>query len=220
MEANLEEMKFVAEQEKVPKEEAAVKPVRRLKKQHRGWHLYAGFRGKQKEWTQGKGGCWKKLAAAHRRMTRRAGVTRCKGHGCKGQNKDDVGKRTQKGRTEEKRCWKDLEFKNGIRNQDLRQQLHLGSRRAFNKIIRMTFGLESMKQIAASSVRMQEVRDWTLWRGPTPSKMKKVTALRVGVGNVGEPATLGSFVPPFGGGGGGTKQDDGDTPGLTATLTG
>jgi hypothetical protein len=69
MEANLKEMTFVSEQEKVPKEEVAVKPVRALKKWCRGWHLYAGFHGKQKDQTHGKSGCWNKLAPTHRRMT-------------------------------------------------------------------------------------------------------------------------------------------------------
>jgi hypothetical protein len=55
----------------------------------------------------------------------------------------------------------------------VRQQLHLGSKREFNKIIRKTLVLEIMNRIARSSVRMQKIRDWTLWRGQPPPKQKK-----------------------------------------------
>jgi hypothetical protein len=63
MEANTEEMKPVAVHEEVRKEEATVKPVRALKKWHRGRHLAAGLRGKLKERTKGSSGSLKKLAA-------------------------------------------------------------------------------------------------------------------------------------------------------------
>jgi hypothetical protein len=51
MEANPEEMKSVAEHEKVPKEEAAVKSFGALKKRRRGGYLAAGHHGKPKERT-------------------------------------------------------------------------------------------------------------------------------------------------------------------------
>jgi hypothetical protein len=59
METNPEEMKSVAEHEEVPKEEATVKSVRALKKRH-------GDQSQPKKRTQGYGGSWKKLVAAHR----------------------------------------------------------------------------------------------------------------------------------------------------------
>jgi hypothetical protein len=46
------------------KEEAAAKPVRALKKRHRGRNLAVGRRGKPKERTQGNGGCQKELVSA------------------------------------------------------------------------------------------------------------------------------------------------------------
>jgi hypothetical protein len=61
-----EEMKSEAEHEKVPKENAAVKTVRALKKRHRGRLLAEGRRGKLKERTQVNGGCRKKLVAGRR----------------------------------------------------------------------------------------------------------------------------------------------------------
>jgi hypothetical protein len=66
--------------------------------------------------TQGNFGTRKELAAVGMKMTGSAGVARCKRHGRKRQNKDDVGKGTQKGRADEKRRWKDPGCKNGIRS--------------------------------------------------------------------------------------------------------
>jgi hypothetical protein len=80
-------------------EHAAVKPGRALKKQQRGRYLAAGCRRKLKDWTQDNGGYWKKLAAVHRKMTRRAGVAQCKGHIIrKNQTRDKVASGTWKGR--------------------------------------------------------------------------------------------------------------------------
>jgi hypothetical protein len=80
MEANTEETEFEAVHQEVLKEDATVKPVGALKKRHRGRHLAAGRHLKRKEQTQGKDGCWKKLAATCRRMAQCAGVANCKGH--------------------------------------------------------------------------------------------------------------------------------------------
>jgi hypothetical protein len=104
MDANPEETKSVASQEEAPKEDAAVETGRALNKRHKGRHLAVLRRGKAKERTQGSGGSRKKLATGSRRMTRRAGMARCKGHGRKRQNKDYIARGTQKGRTYEKRC--------------------------------------------------------------------------------------------------------------------
>jgi hypothetical protein len=51
-------------------EEAAVKPVRALKKRCRDWQLAVRHHGLLKKWNQGNGGSWKKLTAACRGMTR------------------------------------------------------------------------------------------------------------------------------------------------------
>jgi hypothetical protein len=56
-------MESEAVHEEVPKEEAAVKTLRALKKRHGDRHLEVGHRGKQKERTQGDGGSRKTLAA-------------------------------------------------------------------------------------------------------------------------------------------------------------
>jgi hypothetical protein len=68
------EIESVVEHEKVPKEEAAVKPVGALKRRQSGRHQAAGHHGKPKERTQGNGGSQMKLAAGCRGMTCRAGV--------------------------------------------------------------------------------------------------------------------------------------------------
>jgi hypothetical protein len=53
-------------------EEAAMTCSGAMKKRHRGRHLAAGRRGKSKELTGGNCESWRKLAAACRKMTRRA----------------------------------------------------------------------------------------------------------------------------------------------------
>jgi hypothetical protein len=90
MEANPGEMLSKVEHEKVPKEEAAVKPVGALRKRHRGRHLPAGCRGKLNIRTQGKGGCRRKLATTSRKMIRCAGLAWCQGQCRQGHGRDDV----------------------------------------------------------------------------------------------------------------------------------
>jgi hypothetical protein len=41
--------------------------------------------------------------------------------------------------------WTPLEGSNGIRDRDIKEQLHLGSKRAVNKTVRKIFGLELVK---------------------------------------------------------------------------
>jgi hypothetical protein len=94
-----EDVASEAVHEGVPKDDSAVETSRVPNKRHRGRHLAAERRQKPKEGTRGNCGSRKKLTAAGRKMTRRAGVTWRKGHGRKGLNKHDVGPRTTKGRT-------------------------------------------------------------------------------------------------------------------------
>jgi hypothetical protein len=72
----------------------------------------------------------------------------------------------QKGQTLRKRCWVQLEGSNGIRDQDLKEQLWLGNR----------------GHLAGSLL--------------APSKTKKETAHRVRAGDIRAPASLGSLPAP------------------------
>jgi hypothetical protein len=89
LEANREEKESGAVHEEVPKEHASVKPVGG---QEVAWgeHLAAGHRSQPEEGAQGNCGIWKKLVAAHGRMTCHAGMACHKGHGLQGQSKDNV----------------------------------------------------------------------------------------------------------------------------------
>jgi hypothetical protein len=80
MEANPDEMKSGAEHQEVSKENATAKPVRALRKRHRGWNLVAECHSQLQERTWGNCGSRKKLAATGRKMTRHAGATRHKVH--------------------------------------------------------------------------------------------------------------------------------------------
>jgi hypothetical protein len=145
-------MQSVAEHQEVPREDAAVMPVRQLRKQRRGRKQAAGRREEPKELNRGICGSREKLAATCRKVSHRATVawrkmnilrkfwtqrncglrkevtaagmriTRCAGHRRKGQNKDDVERETRKG-TFEKKLWKGSDCNNDIRNRGLRQQL-------------------------------------------------------------------------------------------------
>jgi hypothetical protein len=62
-----------------------------------------------------------------------------------------------------KRHWVKLEGITVIRDQRMRQQLHLERNRAFNKIVRQTFGPEVMKQVVGISIGLQKVSDLASW---------------------------------------------------------
>jgi hypothetical protein len=84
-----------------------------------------------KKLTQGDGGYRQKLAAARRHLARCAYPPRRKGSRHKGP--------TAEKRTEGPQC------NNGISNRGLKEQPRLGSKRAFNKTVRQTPGLEIAK---------------------------------------------------------------------------
>jgi hypothetical protein len=71
-------MESEVEHREAPTEEAAVKSSGTMK-QHRGRRLPAGRRGEPKELTRGDCGSRRKLAAACRKVSRRAAVARRKG---------------------------------------------------------------------------------------------------------------------------------------------
>jgi hypothetical protein len=72
--ASPEMMQSIGEHQEVPREEAAVIPVRGWKRRHRGRKQAAGRHGEPKELTQEDCGSWKKLAATCRKASRRATV--------------------------------------------------------------------------------------------------------------------------------------------------
>jgi hypothetical protein len=116
-EPTTEEMKSVAEQEKVPKEEAAVKSSGALKTRHRGRQLAAGRRGQPGKEPGETEDPRKKLAAAGRKMTRRTGVARSKVHVVmNNQTTDKAGRGTSKRRTFGRRCQPKPERKIGIKD--------------------------------------------------------------------------------------------------------
>jgi hypothetical protein len=70
------------------------------------------------------------------------------------------------------------------------QQSHLGRRGTRKMIFYKIVGRKIAKQIAGSSVGLQQDKDWTLWRGrPPPKWKKKETSSRGGTGNTEAPAS-------------------------------
>jgi hypothetical protein len=53
----------------------------------------------------------------------------------------------------------------GIRGRDLKEQLCLRKEGTADSILRKTVELKVMKQIVGTSIRLQKVSYWTLWRG-------------------------------------------------------
>jgi hypothetical protein len=131
--------------EEVPTEGAIVKIVRALKEQYGDCHLAIGRHQQLKKQNQGDGGSWKKLVATHRGMTHHVIPALCKGHGRQGPGRDNVARKIPKRRMLERSQRTCQEGSNGIRVQDLKEQLLLGSKRAFNKNVRKTFGMEVAK---------------------------------------------------------------------------
>jgi hypothetical protein len=99
METNSEAMQSAEEHREVLKEGIAVKFSGTTKKRHRGRKKAAGRCGKAKELTRGDCGSRRTLAAACRKVFRRAAVARRREHGLQRQGKDNMAPRTPKGRT-------------------------------------------------------------------------------------------------------------------------
>jgi hypothetical protein len=73
-----EGMESGAEHQEGPKEDAVVKPIGGLRKQHRDWNLAAEHSGQPEERTWRNCGACKELATTSRKMTRHAAVARRK----------------------------------------------------------------------------------------------------------------------------------------------
>jgi hypothetical protein len=87
-----------------------------LKEPYGVWHLATGCRRQMQKRTQGDGGPWKKLAAAHRGMAHHAIPALCKGHGHQGPGRDNIVRGAPKGWTLERRQQMYQECSNGIRD--------------------------------------------------------------------------------------------------------
>jgi hypothetical protein len=79
-EANPADMMSVAVHEEFCMEDAAVKSLLTMKKQHRGQHLATERCEKLKELTRGDCGSWRKFAAAYKKMSHCAAVAWHKGN--------------------------------------------------------------------------------------------------------------------------------------------
>jgi hypothetical protein len=73
-----------------------------------------------------------------------------------------------------------------------RQQAPLGSEGKLKKTLHEISRSEIAKQMFETSIRMRNMRNWTLWRGRLPPKRKKnlLAAFSIRAGNVGTLATL------------------------------
>jgi hypothetical protein len=84
--------------------------------------------------------------------------------GPKSQSTYSVTRRASEGQIFGKRHMVQLESSDRIGDQDLKEQLHLGSERTSGRIFRNALVLEIMKQRLKPSVRIRKVNVRTLWR--------------------------------------------------------
>jgi hypothetical protein len=91
--------------------------------------------------TRGDCGLWKELAVACR-MTQSTKVAQRREYCRKRYDQDIVVQETRKGLTYRKRCWKDPECNNGIRNPCTRWQPCLKIKRISQEFGRKALGLE------------------------------------------------------------------------------
>jgi hypothetical protein len=140
-------------------------------------HLLAVGRHRQpKERTKCDGGSRQKLAAARRRMNRRAILAPRKGHGRQGPGGDDVvPEPLNDGHLARPKRH------NGISDRGLRRQLPLGSMKIFHEALGQIAGLEVAKRAVEFSVGLPEVSYWTLCRGgPLRNERRGVQSTTLG----------------------------------------
>jgi hypothetical protein len=77
--------------------------------------------------------------------------------------RDNVARRTSKGRTFGKRRRKKPETITGKRIHGLKKQLHLRSERTSGRIFGKTIGLEIVKRIPGTFIRLQKMSVRTFW---------------------------------------------------------
>jgi hypothetical protein len=170
-----EEMESGAEHQEDPKEDAAVKPVGGLRNRNRDQNLAAKRSGQPEEQTRGNCGARNELAPASRKMTGHAGGAQHKANFIRKHSiRDNVEQETWKGQTEEKRRWKGPECKTGIKDPGTRRQLRIKIERTSDGFDRKAFGLEFMKGVAGMSSRLQQIRNWSVWRGLSPPDRKNL----------------------------------------------
>jgi hypothetical protein len=129
-------------------------------------------RGAKKR-SQDSVGSRQKLSAARKRVIRRAIPGVSKGNIRKGPGNDSIARRAPKGRRLVKIRRRGLECNNGIWNRGSKNQLHLRMRRTSSRNYRMPMQLEEENRIVSSTIKLQDVNDWTFWKVQPPPKRKK-----------------------------------------------
>jgi hypothetical protein len=129
----------------------------------------------RKSWTRGNCGLRKEVTASRKK------VTRCARHRRKVQNKEKVAQRSPTGGAFENRRRKSPQCSMGIKDPTTNsiggwssgQLSLLGRGGPTYKILKMTLELEFLKRALGMSIGLQQMRNWTLWRGRPPPKRKK-----------------------------------------------
>jgi hypothetical protein len=117
--------------------------------------------------------------------------------------RDQAKRGTPKRRKDRERRWMGPECNNGIRDRGLKQKLQGRKRikdpgdrlplcprneRIFSWTYREIDSVKITKQKSGSYAASRKIKDWTLWRGRSLPKQKKITARKAESGNVETPA--------------------------------
>jgi hypothetical protein len=131
LKSNPEERESKVDHLEVPKEGSIVKPVDGQKKWYRSHNLTAGHCGQPEERIRGNCGSWKKLVAAGRKLTCRAGVAwRKRGMFRKDCPRSKVVQATQRVVLFRKILWMHHDGRRGAKDLGSKQLLYLRKRRA------------------------------------------------------------------------------------------
>jgi hypothetical protein len=144
-ECNPRMMPSAEEHHKIPDREAAVTPVRGLRKWQRVRNLAAKHRQKKQDKTQETCGLLRNFSATRKGMIRCARVTWHRGRIVGKILATNVAKVTQRGHTEEKRCWTGPKCNMGITDPGTQQKLRLQMERISDGFDEKVFGLQFVK---------------------------------------------------------------------------
>jgi hypothetical protein len=180
-------MPSAEEHHKIPNREAAVTPVRELKKRQRVHNLVADYRQKKQERTRETCGS-RKFATTHRGIAHCAGVAQRREHGHKRYNQDCVAAGSPEGQMSGMRPKRSPGCNNGTSDRGQKQPLrgnrriedlcsklplHFANKKATNGIYWKTIRLEILKRAVGISSRLQRIINLTLWRDRPPSEKEE-----------------------------------------------
>jgi hypothetical protein len=162
-ESTPEETEAVGEPSEVPEGATGEETIGAIEDRSRDLRLAAGCHGKLKTHTKHDGGSRQECAAAVRRPTHHTVPAMCKGHVRKGPGKKCHRSGIRgRGKTSG----------NGMRGMIRKRHQRLEGKKMHCEATRQRVSLENTRLLVKSSIGLQELSDWTLWKCRPPLKRK------------------------------------------------